>query len=79
MIATQVGIALFGVTAVFLSQDPRPQRQRWASVIGLLGQPFWFAETVSAQQWGMVALTVLYTWSWWRGFRRHWLRKAVAA
>jgi hypothetical protein len=79
VILTQIGIALCGVTAVFLSQDQRPQRQRWACVVGLAGQPFWFVETITSQQWGLVALTVLYTWSWWRGFRRHWLQQAVPA
>lgn len=79
MIATQIGIALCGVTAVYLSQDPRPARRRWASVFGLAGQPFWIAETLAAQQWGILALCALYTWSWGRGFYLGWIRKAVPA
>ncbi len=73
MIATQIGIALCGVTAVYLSQDLRVERRKWASIFGLLGQPFWIVETVAAQQWGILALCALYTWSWWRGFKTHWL------
>ena len=69
----QFGIALFGVTAIFLSQDSRPAYSRWACVFGLCGQPFWVYATVSAGQWGMVALCGLYTWAWYRGFKRHWL------
>lgn len=79
MIVSQIGIAFFGVTAIYLSQDTRESRRRWASVFGLCGQPFWIFETVSAQQWGILALCVLYTWSWWRGFRHHWLKARVPA
>lgn len=74
MILTQIGIALCGVTAVYLSQDTRESWRRWASVFGLAGQPFWIIETMSREQWGILALCALYTWSWWRGFRAHWLK-----
>jgi hypothetical protein len=78
VIVTQIGIALCGVTAVWLSQDPREKWRRWSSVFGLAGQPFWFAETLAAEQWGMLVLCALYTWSWWRGFRAHWLKRSAA-
>lgn len=78
MILTQLGIAFCGVTAVYLSQDLRESRRRWASVFGLAAQPFWLIETASREQWGILALCLLYTWSWWRGFRAHWLRRGVA-
>lgn len=79
MIATQIGIAFFGVAAVYMSQDERIGRRRWACLFGLAGQPFWLVETVHAQQWGIAVLCTLYTWSWWRGVRTHWLRQRVAA
>lgn len=79
MIVTQIGIAVCGVTAVWLSQDERPHWRRWSSVFGLMGQPFWIAETISAEQYGILALCLLYTLSWWRGFRAHWLLKARPA
>jgi len=68
----QLGIALFGVTAVFLSQDARESRRRWACIAGLLGQPFWFYATWKAGQWGMFALCFLYAFSWARGLRTYW-------
>lgn len=72
MIAAQLGIATLGVAAVYLSQDARASRRRWSSVCGLCAQPFWIAETLSAHQWGILALTLLYTWSWGRGFHTYW-------
>lgn len=78
MIVAQIGIATLGVTAVYLSQDPRASRRRWSSVCGLCAQPFWIAETLTAEQYGILALTALYTWSWGRGFYEYWWKARAA-
>ena len=71
----QLAIALFGATAVWLSQDESSANQKLACIFGLIGQPFWFWATFHAEQWGMFALCFLYTAAWWRGFERHWLQQ----
>lgn len=73
----QAWIAVFGVAAVWLSQDERESVRRWACVCGLCGQPFWITTALLNHQWGILALTVLYTWSWWRGVRTYWWRRAA--
>lgn len=78
MIATQLGIAVCGVSAVFLSQEERVSRRRWSSVFGLAGQPFWLVEAYTHQQWAIVGLTALYAWSWARGFWIHWVAPRLA-
>lgn len=78
MTATQIGIALCGATAVFLSQDRRENIRRWSSVFGLCGQPFWIIEAYTHEQWGILALTALYTWSWGRGFWNYWIKARFA-
>jgi hypothetical protein len=65
----QLGIALFGVLAIFLANCLDIRLRRWASVAGLIGQPFWFFAALDAQQWGILALTGLYTLAWAKGFR----------
>lgn len=65
----QIGIAIFGVLAIWLAQEEDLLRRRWAPVFGLMGQPFWFWAAWSAEQWGILALCVLYTVSWARGLR----------
>lgn len=35
-------IALTGVSAIWLSQSKRDDYRKYASVLGLIGQPFWF-------------------------------------
>lgn len=71
----QIGIVVFGVVAVFLSQSKSPSLQRYASVFGLLSQPFWFYATYTTQQWGMLALCAIYAGVWAMGFYNHWIRK----
>jgi hypothetical protein len=69
----QIGIALTGCVAIYLSQDQRESWRRWSSVLGMLGQPFWFYATWKAEQWGIFALTFIYTYSWGRGLWAYWL------
>jgi hypothetical protein len=69
----QIGIAAFGVTAVFLSQDKRPRVQRWGSVFGLIGQPFWIWTALHTQAWGILFLTPFYALSWARGYWNFWV------
>ena len=70
----QIAIALFGVTAVFLSQDNRPLVRKWAPILGLCSQPFWFYATFKAGQWGIFGLSFLYAFSWGRGFYYQWIK-----
>lgn len=69
----QIGIALTGAVAVWLSQDKREGWRKYACILGLIGQPFWFYATWKAEQWGMFGLCFMYTWGWFKGFRNHWL------
>lgn len=74
----QIGIALFGVVAIWLSQEENPARRRFACLFGLAGQPFWFWSAISAEQWGVVVLSCLYTLAWLKGFKANWLSGAGA-
>lgn len=70
----QLAIAVTGCVAIWLANDQRETWRKWASVFGLAGQPFWFYSAVAAEQWGILALTFVYTASWARGFRNNWMR-----
>lgn len=71
----QLFIAIFGVTAVALSQSAIAARRRWACIFGLLGQPAWFYAAWSTEQWGVLILCFLYTASWAKGLHTHWVAK----
>lgn len=69
----QIGIALFGALAVWLSQDDRATYRRWACIFGMLGQPFWLYNSWTAEQWGIFAISILYAAVWMRGLWQNWL------
>lgn len=70
----QALILLLGTMAVWCSQSPATRAQRWAPVLGLIAQPFWIITTWQAEQWGMLALSLVYTAAWLRGIRTYWLQ-----
>lgn len=69
----QAIIAVCGVASIWLANDPRESRRRWAAPIGLVAQPFWMYATFVAEQWGIFALSFVYAAGWARGVRHHWL------
>jgi hypothetical protein len=69
----QLIIALSGVLALALTQSMLFERRRWASIVGLAGQPFWLTITFSWATWGMFLCSVLYTLVWCWSFYKHWL------
>lgn len=73
----QAVITVCGIASLWLSQAESREQRRWAPIVGLLAQPFWFAATVSAQQWGMAALTLVYAAGWARGIYTYWIRRSA--
>jgi hypothetical protein len=71
----QAGILVFGMSAVFLANDPRPKVRRWGCVCGLLAQPFWLYEAGTHAQWGIAVSSLVYGYGWWRGFYHQWVRR----
>jgi len=70
----QVAIALTGGTAIWLTQQKNDSLKKYACLFGLAGQPFWFYSAYSTEQWGILSLTIFYTYAWWLGLRNEWLR-----
>lgn len=68
---SQIGIALFGVSAIYLV-GLKSRIKRWGFVCGLLGQPFWMYTTWVNEQWGIFGLTLVYGYSWYNGLKNHW-------
>ncbi len=70
----QIAIAFTGVIAIWLSQDDKESRRKFACIFGLIGQPFWFYSAWQSEQWGIFALCFLYTYSWAKGFKNNWMQ-----
>jgi len=60
----QIGIAIFGVTAIILVA----KKNKWGFVFGLLSQPFWLLTSYLNKQWGVFLLSMIYVFSWALGF-----------
>jgi hypothetical protein len=67
----QVGVVLFGAGGVWLSMGTR--WRRYAPLLGIAGQPFWFWAAWESRQWGVFLVTVIYTAAWAHGIYRHWI------
>ena len=48
--------------------------KRWGFIVGIFGQPFWLYSTIKAEQWGIVALTIFYTYSFAQGIYFYWIK-----
>jgi hypothetical protein len=75
----QIAIAVIGVMAAWINQDPTERTRRWACVIGLTGQPFWAYSAWQASQWGVLAVTAGYTVAFLRGIHLYWLTPSPSA
>ena len=74
----QIIIALTGGIAILLSQqEKKPEWKKYASILGLIGQPFWFYTTFVHEQWGIFILSFFYTYAWFVGFKNNWLTKKI--
>ena len=72
----EIGNALRGkVVAVWLANDHRESRRKFACLFGLAGQPFWFYTSFAAGQWGIFAISFIYALAWLKGFRFYWWGK----
>ena len=72
-VLTQVGIGLFGCTAIWLVGRPESWR-RWGYILGLCAQPFWVYTAITHQQWGVLFLTTLYAYAWVQGVWFNWVK-----
>jgi len=71
----QIAIAFTGIIAIWLTQQSNNDWKRYACLFGLTGQPFWFYSAYTAEQWGIFALCIFYTYAWFIGFKNNWLTR----
>ena len=69
---TQLFIAMFGLTSIWCAMGHNAKARKWAPVIGLAGQPFWFAFALDTKAWGLLALVAAYTAVYVRGILVQW-------
>lgn len=50
---TQLGLAFFGLLALWMAMSDSRQPRFWAPWVGLCGQPFWLAYALESQRAGV--------------------------
>lgn len=60
--AIQILCGSLTVAALFLIGRKGIRPQLWGWGLMFAGQPFWLAATWMAEQWGMFAVSIAYTW-----------------
>ena len=50
---TQLGLAFFGLVALWMALGHSALLRRWAPIVGLAGQPFWLAFALESQRAGV--------------------------
>jgi hypothetical protein len=71
----QLFIAVTELIAIWLLQDKRESHRKFAPIFGLLGQPFWFYASYTADQWGAFILCFFFTAAWIKGLKDYWFTK----
>ena len=69
----QTALAILGPAAIWLSQSRSREFQRWACIVGLVSQPFWFLAVWESKQWGVAVVAVVCALAWLKGLWVHWL------
>ena len=59
-LVAQIGITIFGVSAIILVA----RKNKWGFVLGFLSCPFWFITAYVNKQWGVFFLDIVYTITW---------------
>lgn len=78
-IISQIGITVFGVIAAWITQQRNESLKKYACILGLMSQPFWFYTAVIAEQWGVFANSVMFTVIWIIGIKTYWITGSKAA
>jgi len=59
-IISQIAIFTLGAAAIILVAE----KNKWGFVFGLVSQPFWIITSYLNHQWGVFAVSIIYTLSW---------------
>jgi hypothetical protein len=70
----QIGLSVCGLLAIYFV-NRTDKYQKYGSLFGIIGQPFWFIAMWRSEQWVPFFLSIVYTYSWGLGFYNHWIKK----
>ena len=66
-------MVFFSALAIYLMQQPNEQLIKYSSIVGLMGQPFWFRLCFKTKDFGLFVCSVMYTALYFYGFYNYWV------
>jgi hypothetical protein len=70
---SQIWMVIFGCGSIWLL-GRREDWRRWGYIAGLVSQPAWLFSGFYHHQWGLVLISVWYTYSWIQGVWNFWIK-----
>ena len=70
----QVFIFIFGGSSIWLVSRT-DKWKKYGYITGLLSQPFWIYTSIVNKQWGILAMTLFYAYSWSKGIYNYWIKE----
>jgi hypothetical protein len=67
----QIGLTVLSPLSIILVA----KKNKWGFVTGLFSEPFWFATAIINKQWGVFAVTIVFTFSWILGIYEWFFKK----
>lgn len=71
---TQLGIAILGTLAMFLTQQSNVMLKKYACLFGLASQPFFLYSTFTSALWGLFFVSIVATGVWMLGLYNYWVK-----
>lgn len=69
---SQIFIMVFGASAIWFV-GRKEKWKRWGYIFGIISQPFWFYTSYTNEQWGILIMSLFYTYSWIQGIYNYWI------
>lgn len=70
---SQGWMVIFGCGSIWLL-GRREDWRRWGYIAGLVSQPVWLFSGFYHNQWGLVLISLWYTYSWIQGVWNFWIK-----
>lgn len=75
-IIIQCFIIFFSASAIWFVTR-KEDWKRYGYILGLCSQPFWIYTSIIHEQYGILLLSVFYTYSWCQGIYNYWIKSKI--
>jgi hypothetical protein len=74
----QIGIIGLGLPAIILANSKSEKWRKRACLFGAAAQPFWFWTLIAHHQLFILAVTLVYAFSWFKGVWQWWIQPRLS-